>query len=269
VRLSAEPKTSNLRDESYASVLLATDDSWEGIRRIPGLPSVEAPLINSVAATKMEEAVSMIQYAWAANWPVKGAIALTMEYGTERAWEFSVTYTLGRYEGEPTWEALWALMGAAMNEDGIVVSGYMSQKREDYSASCEKFNQSITILWRQLLPGNVMPSIPQDHGLPVCTVYGAKATLKLRGFQGLGMGVKEIVQGLYGTGMEVQPTQSRNWSWNAVMARGGEEPKLSQEVAVQLQEKQPVVPGFNEALRESSEIVANVDKGFISEMNSR
>jgi hypothetical protein len=80
VRLSAEPKISELGDEIYASVLLATDDSWEGIRRIPGLPSVAAPLVNSVAATKTEEAVSLIQYAWGANCPVRGTIALIMEY---------------------------------------------------------------------------------------------------------------------------------------------------------------------------------------------
>jgi hypothetical protein len=62
VRLSAEPKTSDMGDEIYAKVLLANDDSWEGIRRIPGLPSVETPLATSIAATKIEEAVSLIQY---------------------------------------------------------------------------------------------------------------------------------------------------------------------------------------------------------------
>jgi hypothetical protein len=120
------------------------------------------------------------------------------------------------------------------------------------------------ILWRQKLPNEVMPPIPQDHGLPVCTVYGAYATLKIRGFQALGMGVKEIVQSFYGEGMEVEPTQSRNWSYNAVMKRGKEVPVRSEEVAVQIStmENPPVVPEFNEALRESPEIVANLDKGF-------
>jgi hypothetical protein len=135
VRLSAEPKTSELGDEIYASVLLATEDTWQGIRRIPGLPSVAAPLVNSVAATKIEEAVSLIQYAWGAGWPVRGTIALRMEYGTDHAWEFSVTYTLGRYEGEPTWEALWALMSTEMNQDGIVTPRYMSQKRDFVEAA--------------------------------------------------------------------------------------------------------------------------------------
>jgi hypothetical protein len=46
------------------------------------------------------------------------------------------------------------------------------------------------------------------------------------------------------------------------MIRGDEVPELLEEVAVKVLEKCPVGPGFNEALRESSEIVANVDKGF-------
>jgi hypothetical protein len=151
-----------------------------------------------------------------------------------------------------------------MNRDGIVMPQSMSQNREDYSASCEKFNQTIMVLWRQKLSDQTMPSIPQDPGLPVCSVYGTYATLKLRGFQRLGMGVKEIVQSVYGEGMEVRPAQSRNWSYNAIMVREGESPVWSEEVAVQERtaENPPVVPGFNEALRESSEIVANVDKGF-------
>jgi hypothetical protein len=41
-----------------------------------------------------------------------------------------------------------------------------------------------------------------------------------------------------------------------------EQPQFSEEVAVQVLERCPDVPGFNEVLRESSEIVANVDKGF-------
>jgi hypothetical protein len=64
VKLTAEPKTSDLGDEVYATVVLANDDSWNGIRRIPGLPSVAAPLVNSVAATKEEEAVELMQYGW-------------------------------------------------------------------------------------------------------------------------------------------------------------------------------------------------------------
>jgi hypothetical protein len=43
---------------------------------------------------------------------------------------------------------------------------------------------------------------------------------------------------------------------------GGELPTFSEEVAVQVLERNPTVPGFNEQLRESSEIVAKVDKGF-------
>jgi hypothetical protein len=67
---------------------------------------------------------------------------------------------------------------------------------------------------------------------------------------------------MYGEDMVVTPLQSRSWSYNAVMGRAGETIDLPGEVAVQVLEKQPVAPGFNEALRESSEIVANVDTGF-------
>jgi hypothetical protein len=76
------------------------------------------------------------------------------------------------------------------------------------------------------------------------------------------MKAEEIVQGLYGKDMGVQVVQSRNWSHNALMVREGESAEVAEEVAVQILEKQPVAPGFNEALRESSEMVANVDKGF-------
>jgi hypothetical protein len=153
-------------------------------------------------------------------------------------------------------------MGEQLQADNFVAPACMSQELGDYSATCEKFNQSIQIVWRQKLADGSLPSIPEDHGLPVCTVYGAKATLKMRGFQGAGLGVKEIVQAMYGTCMGVQVVQSRNWSDNAAMMREGEAPTISEEVAIQVLERNPTVPGFNEQLRESSEIVANVDKGF-------
>jgi hypothetical protein len=262
VKLMAEPKTSDLGDEIYAKVVLANDESWQGIRRIPGLPSVAAPLVNSIAATKEQEAVDLIQYGWEAGWPVKGTIALTMNLGTIQAWEFSVTYTLERTEGIPTWLTLWARMGEQLQGDGFMAPACMSQNLDDYSAVCEKFNQTIRILWRQRLPDETMPPIPEDHGLPVCTIYGAKEMLKMRGFQNTGLGVKELVQTMYGDGMDVQPTQSRNWSYNAAMLREGETAVMAEEVAVQIWERKPDVPGFNEQLRESSEIVAIVDKGF-------
>jgi hypothetical protein len=119
VRLSAEPKTSDLGDEIYATVLREDDDSWEGIRRIPGLPSCAAPLTTSIKATREEEAVSLIQYAWGANWPIKGTIALVMGIDTDEAWEFSIIYELTRNEAEPLWQNLWELMSRAAEADGI------------------------------------------------------------------------------------------------------------------------------------------------------
>jgi hypothetical protein len=86
----------------------------------------------------------------------------------------------------------------------------MSQNLDDYSAVCEKFDQSIRILWRQRLVDGSLPSIPEDHGLPACTVYGSKAALKMKGFQNANLGATEIVKAMYGDGMAVNVIQSRN-----------------------------------------------------------
>jgi hypothetical protein len=83
VKLAAEPRTSDMGYEIHAKMPLLADDEWEGIRRIPGLPSVAAPVVRSIAATKPEEAADLIHYAWGANWPVKGTVALTVGYGGE------------------------------------------------------------------------------------------------------------------------------------------------------------------------------------------
>jgi hypothetical protein len=76
VNLSARPQTSELGNEIYAEVLLTSDKSWNGICRIPGPSSCASPLSTTIRAAKEEEATIMIQYAWLANWTVKGTIAL-------------------------------------------------------------------------------------------------------------------------------------------------------------------------------------------------
>jgi hypothetical protein len=187
-----------LGNEIYATVLLSSGDSWNGICRIPGLPSCAAPISTTIIATKEEEAVSMIQYAWGANWTIKGTIALTMDVGTEQAFEFSVTYELTRSVEGPSWPGLWELMWRAAEEDGIILPVCVSRERLDYLASCEKFNRSTRIMWRQKLSDGSTPQIPQDHRLPVCTVYGVRAELKMRDVERLGCEPKGIVQALYG-----------------------------------------------------------------------
>jgi hypothetical protein len=72
----------------------------------------------------------------------------------------------------------------------------------------------------------------------------------MRQIERLGIGAKGIVQNLYGTGFEVIPLQSRKWSFNAMMGRPGEDIAVPDEVAAQIQENAPEVPGFNEAVRE-------------------
>jgi hypothetical protein len=47
-----------------------------------------------------------------------------------------------------------------------------------------------------------------------------------------------------------------------MIGRPGEDSEVPGEVAAQVQEKAPEAPDFNEGVRESAEIIANVDKGF-------
>jgi hypothetical protein len=141
---------------------------------------------------KEEEAVSLIQYAWGANWPIKGTIALTMDIGTEQAFEFSVTCELGRLNVGPSWPNLWELMWRAAEVDGIILPVCASRERLDYLASCEKANQSVRVLWRQKLSEGTTPQIPQDQGLPVYSIYGVRAELKMRDIEKLvGFSIRE------------------------------------------------------------------------------
>jgi hypothetical protein len=119
--LSAEPRASDLGNEIYATVLLSNDESWNGICRIPGLPSCAAPISTTVIVTKEEEATALIQHAWEANWPIKGTIALTMDVGTQQAFEFSVTYELTRIDEGPSWPGLSVMMWRAAETDGTAL----------------------------------------------------------------------------------------------------------------------------------------------------
>jgi hypothetical protein len=106
------------------------------------------------------------------------------------------------------------------------------------------------------------PQIPQDHGAPVYSVYGSKVELKMRQIEKLGIGVEGIVHELYGTDYAVIPLQSSKLSFNAMTGKPEEIINVPEDVAARIQENAPAVPGFNEGIRESAEIVANVDKGF-------
>jgi hypothetical protein len=139
--------------------------------------------------------------------------------GTDQAFEFSVTYQLGRSGIGPSWQGLWELMWRAAEADWINLPVCVSRERLDYLASCEKFNQSICILWRPKLSDGSTPKIPQDHGMPVYSVHGVRAELKMRDIDRLGCGVTGIVQALYGTGVHVIPTQSERCSFNSVMGK--------------------------------------------------
>jgi hypothetical protein len=245
----------DLGNEIYATVMLSSDESWNGICRITGLPSRAAPISTTVVATREEEAVTWIQYAWEANSPIRGTIALTMDIGTEQAFEFSVIYNLSKMEEGPSWPGLWVTMWNAAETDGIALPGCVSRERLEYLASCEKFNQTVRITWRQKLADGSIPQTPQEHGLPVYPICGARAELKMRDIDHLGCGVSGIVQALCGTGVAVVPIQSQKWSLNAAMGNPGENLVLPDEVGAQVQGELLGIPEFNEGVRESAEIV--------------
>jgi hypothetical protein len=260
--LSARPQTSELGDEIYATDVVANDESWNGICRIPGLPSCAAALPISTGATKEEEAKVMTQYAWTVGWSVKGTIALIMDEGTEGAFEFSITYELTK-EGEPTWDNLWRLMGKAIEADGIILPANVSQTRLEYLASCEKVNPSIRIIWRKKSQDGSTSQTPEDHGLPVTMVYGSRSEIKMRDIERLGCGVEGIIRTLYNGTMEVVRLTSQKWSYNVAMGRPGEEITLPEEIASVLIGPTDGAREFNEGIRERAEIVANVDNGFV------
>jgi hypothetical protein len=192
VNLDSQPQTSDLGNEIYATVLRADDESWNEICRILGLPSCAAQISTTIGATKEEEANIMIRYAWAAGWPVRGTIALTMDEGTESAFEFSVRYELLKEEEEPTWDNLWESMAQAIIADGIILPANVSRVRLDYLMGCETTNQSARILWRKKAS-----RIPEDHGLQVFTVYG----------------VRGVIRTLYNGTMEVIQLPGQKWSY--------------------------------------------------------
>jgi hypothetical protein len=203
----------------------------------------------------LEEAETMIRYAWAANWPIRGTLAVTMNEDKESEFEFSVTYTLEK-DSEPTWECLWALMCREIVADGITLPVSVSRERLDYLASCEKVNQSIRILWRRGRKS------AEDHGLPVYSICGTKAEIKLRDIERLGCGVEGIMTTLYNGQMTVIMVPSQEFVYNAVMGRPGEQIVPPMDVTAKLVESSDDARQFNEGIRGSAEIVANADKGF-------
>jgi hypothetical protein len=97
----------------------------------------------------------------------------------------------------------------------------------------------------------------------VYSVYGVRAELKMRDIDRLGCGVIGIVQALYGTGVAVVSIQSQKSLFNAAMGKPGEELEIPDDVVARVQGELPGISEFNEGIRESAEIVANVHKGFV------
>jgi hypothetical protein len=113
------------------------------------------------------------------------------------------------------------MMGRAIVSDGIILPEYVARKREHYAAICEKVNQSIQVLWRQKLDNGLLPRIPQDQGLPVYTIYGSQAVIRLRNVERVPSGVEVILTTLYAGQMCAAKIEGNQWAFNAEMAREG------------------------------------------------
>jgi hypothetical protein len=227
------------------------------------VPECAAPVPLTIAATKPEEAEIVMQYVWQENWPIKVTVAIMMDVGTVDAFELSATYDLEKVDQKPTLEILWILMSRAIVDDGIILPDYVSRDRSHYAAICQKTNQSIQVIWRQKPANGTTPRIPEDQGPPVYAVYGATEELRLRDIDKLGCGAEGIVRTLYAGTMVFTRISSTHWAYIAAMVMEGEEPRIPEEVLLQ----QPNIQSeeareYNQGLRESRQIVQNVDKGF-------
>jgi hypothetical protein len=175
----------------------------------------------------------MTDYAWQQGWPFRGTVAMTMDIGTDHAFELSVSYSLQREEVKPTLEVLWIMMARAIGRDGISLPDFVSREWARYAAYCQKINQSIHVLWRQNLTDGTLPRIAEDHGLPAFTVYRLEAEIRLRDIEKLGCGAEGTVRTLYGAEISIAKIPSTQSAYNASMFREGEEPRIPEEVLLQ------------------------------------
>jgi hypothetical protein len=205
----------------------------------------------------------MINYAWGAGWPFRGTVALMMGLGTDEAFEFSITYDLPGLSEKPTLDSLWNAMAAASVEDKIVLTAYFQRDRACYTPICNKANQSIHVLWRQKLQDESMPQIPEDLKTPPIVIYGAKVEMKLREIENMRCGLKEMIHQLCGPEMTLVKITSREWAYNEVMGRPGEESRIRETVTLpQLEIDEGMKSAYNQELRDSAQCTQNVDKGF-------
>jgi hypothetical protein len=92
-------------------------------------------------------------------------------------------------------------MAAASVEDKIVLPAHLQRDRACYTPICNKFNQSIHVLWRQKLQDWSMPQMPEDPKTLLIIIYGAKVEMKPRGIENVRCGLEGIVHQLCGPEM--------------------------------------------------------------------
>jgi hypothetical protein len=232
VRLTAQQWRVEEGAEVKAEVVLSDDPSWQGIRRLPAIPTCALPIPGLTAASTPKEAETLVDYAWKVHWPIRVAVTLTVGLGTEETFEMSLTYDLPITEEHPNLETLWTTWWHASERGEIRIPPSIFRERESYEAICQKENQSIHVLWRQRLLDKSRPAIREDPGLPPIVLYGAKAELRLRKTEGIPGGLESIVFALYGPRMTIEKIPSTQWAYNAATASPGEQARVLETVVL-------------------------------------
>jgi hypothetical protein len=198
-----------------------TGQEWNGICRVPEVPTCALPVPTRIIASKPEEADALRDYAWKVSWSIKQTLALTIQV-QEETFEMSLRYESPVFPTNPSLEMLWAGLWFSVDEDKVHTPETISRDQNNYDPICQKENQSLHIPWRQKLANGLQPRIPEDAGTPPIVIYGEKVELRLRNAEAIPGGWEGTVQTLFGADLQVAKIPSARWSYNVAMARPGE-----------------------------------------------
>jgi hypothetical protein len=105
--LSAQERRLEEGGEICAVASVKGDTPWDGIRRVPEVPTCALPVPSRVAASTPKEAEALVDFAVKSEWPFRQTLALRLGLGTGQEFEFSVTYDSPRFAEKPDLEMLW------------------------------------------------------------------------------------------------------------------------------------------------------------------
>jgi hypothetical protein len=104
-----------------AEVLLRGSTSWDGICRVPEVPTCALSVPAKVAASTPKEAEVFVDFAWKTGWPIMPTLELTVGLGTEQEFELSATYDSPTFAEKPGLEMSWDGMWYMIDGDGVQV----------------------------------------------------------------------------------------------------------------------------------------------------